>query len=156
MLQAREGGQGHTRANPHQFQREGYTAMTTCPGHPPPRAVGGKSSSPESRTPPLLPDTVPHLAPVQAGGSGCALSRSSYREAESSPACPHRCFPKTAALELRAKSLPVTCPSPAAYSSSGRSVHPASCPASSAAGPSWRGPGTCPWFHCRRRGFPPG
>ena len=50
----------------------------------------------------------------------------------------------------------LTCPSPSSCSASGRSVRPASCPASSAAGPAWRGPGTCPWSHCRGRGPLPG
>lgn len=40
--------------------------------------------------------------------------------------------------------------------SSGWSAHPASCPASSGAGPAWLGPGTGPWYHCQRRGLLPG
>lgn len=50
----------------------------------------------------------------------------------------------------------LTCPSPSSCSASGRSARPASCPASSAAGPAWRGPGTCPWSRCRGRGPLPG
>lgn len=50
----------------------------------------------------------------------------------------------------------LTSPSPFSCSASGRSAHPASCPASSAAGPAWWGPGTCPWSHCRGRGPLPG
>lgn len=49
----------------------------------------------------------------------------------------------------------VTVPCPVC-SSSGWPADPASYPASSAAGPSWLGPGTCPWSHCRRRGLLPG
>lgn len=50
----------------------------------------------------------------------------------------------------------VTAPSPASCSSSGWSAGPASYPASSGAGPSWLGPGTCPWPHCRSTGPLPG
>lgn len=50
----------------------------------------------------------------------------------------------------------VTAPSPASCSSSGWSAAPASYPASSGAGPSWLGPGTCPWPHCRSAGPLPG
>lgn len=50
----------------------------------------------------------------------------------------------------------VTAPSPASCSSSGWSAGPASYPASSGAGPSWLGPGTCPWPHCRSAGPLPG
>lgn len=85
------------------------------------------------------------------------VTRSSYEEQKAARGQP--CSPPPPAFShalWRPRVTPgVPSPSPV-RSSSGWPAHPASYPASSGAGPSWLGPGTCPWSHCRRRGLLPG